>query len=139
MFAAERVTPCVTTAGMVTPIGPSGAIWSEKWSTICATTSATFSGVDFAGVSIRSRFGRELAGRQVDRRALDAAAADVDAQDRRGAGAVASLMLRTLARRVDRARADLSARWPSPSRTRSASTSAVETSQSRAAASGSTA
>ena len=41
MLAADRVCPWVTTAGMVTPIGPS-PIWSAKWSTISPTTSATF-------------------------------------------------------------------------------------------------
>src|SRR4051812_38866253 len=56
MFAADRVWPWVTTAGMVTPIGPSLPIESAKCSTISATTAATFFGVDFAGVGIRSRF-----------------------------------------------------------------------------------
>ena len=54
MLAAERVWPWVTTAGMVTPMGPS-PMSSAKWLTISATTFATLAGVDFAGVSIRSR------------------------------------------------------------------------------------
>ena len=54
MLAAERVRPWVTTAGMVTPIGPS-PIWSAKRSTISPTTAATFFGVDGDGVSILNR------------------------------------------------------------------------------------
>ena len=54
MLAADRVMPWVTTAGMVTPIGPS-PIWSAKLSTISPTTAATFLGVDFSGVAILSR------------------------------------------------------------------------------------
>ncbi len=54
MFAAERVTPWVTTAGMVMPIGPS-PIWSANSATISATTEATFFGVDSAGVGMRTR------------------------------------------------------------------------------------
>ena len=54
MFAAERVTPWVTIAGMVMPIGPS-PIWSAKSATISATTLATLAGVDSAGVGMRTR------------------------------------------------------------------------------------
>ena len=54
MLAADRVIPWVTTAGIVTPTGPS-PIWSLKLSTISPTTLATFWGVDWAGVAILSR------------------------------------------------------------------------------------
>ena len=50
----RRVLPWVTTAGMVTPIGPS-PMTSAKLATISPTTSATFFGVDLAGVVMRSR------------------------------------------------------------------------------------
>ena len=80
MLAAERVCPWVTTAGMVTPIGPS-PISSAKCSTISPTTFATFFGVDFSGVAIWSRSAVSSPVAQVDRCTLDAAAADVDAED----------------------------------------------------------
>ena len=79
MLAADRVMPWVTTAGMVTPIGPS-PISSAKLATISPTT---------VGDVLRRRLGRgrdaqplrrQLARGQVDRGALDAAAADVDAE-----------------------------------------------------------
>ncbi len=54
MLAADRVMPWVTTAGIVTPIGPS-PIWSANWATISPTTSATFAGVDVSGVGMRTR------------------------------------------------------------------------------------
>ena len=54
MLAADRVMPWVTTAGMVTPIGPS-PMASAKLATISPTTAATFFGVDFSGVAILSR------------------------------------------------------------------------------------
>ncbi len=54
MLAADRVTPWVTMAGTVMPIGPSPSC-SAKWSTICLTTAATACGVAGCGVGMRSR------------------------------------------------------------------------------------
>jgi len=54
MLAAVRVTPCVTTAGIVTPTGPSPTS-SAKLSTIAFTTRATAWGVDSPGVGMRRR------------------------------------------------------------------------------------
>ena len=82
MFAAVFTTPCMTTPGMVTPMGAVGPTTSLKWSTICAMTSATASGV---GVRCRSAAdhspGRPLPDPPG---ALDAASSDVDAEGGRG-------------------------------------------------------
>ena len=47
--------PCTTGAGMVKPMRESAGICSLKFSTISATTAATFLGLDFEGVGIRTR------------------------------------------------------------------------------------
>src|SRR3954454_4329511 len=56
MLAAERTSPCWTTAGTVTPTAVFSSMCSLKCSTSCATTSITASGVAGFGVRIFLRF-----------------------------------------------------------------------------------
>ena len=79
MLAAERVLPWVTTAGMVTPIGPSPMLVGEVGDDLPDDRGHVLGGRLLRRGDLEP-IGDQLPGGQVDRSALDAAAADVDAE-----------------------------------------------------------